>query len=244
MSGAATTGWSEEDSRQFLAAADVVTPSRAEVMDLFAALAPLDAAATATVVELCAGGGDLGARLLDAFPAIRYVGYDGSAVMLERAHTRLQAHTARVELRPFRLEEASWRTALPADTALVVSSLAIHHLDGAGKRALYRDLWPRIRPGGALLVFDLVLPAAGAARAVAARMWDEVVRAQSLALTGSDSAYRAFQSERGNCFAHPDPADMPDSLYAQLGWLEEAGFRDVDAFWQRASHALFGGFRA
>jgi hypothetical protein len=37
---------------------------------------------------------------------------------------------------------------------------------------------------------------------------------------------------------------MPDSLYAQLGWLEEAGFRDVDAFWQRASHALFGGFRA
>lgn len=69
------------------------------------------------------------------------------------------------------------------------------------------------------------------------------MREQSLSLTGSDAAYRAFVADRGNLKHHPDPADMPDSLYAQLRWLEAAGFAHVDALWQRSGHALFGGDR-
>lgn len=236
--------WSEADSRTFLRLAEVVTPSRAEVMDLFVALAHLAAPDEGTIVELCTGGGDLAAALLTAFPSARFVGYDGSSAMLEAAARRLAPFGERQALRPFRLEATAWRGDLPPDTRLVVSSLALHHLDGVGKRTLYRDLRTRIRPGGALLVFDLVLPALAAARAVAAMAWDRVVREQSLALTGSDAAHRAFLADRGNCFSHPDPADMPDRLYDQLRWLEDAGFSPVDAFWQRASHALFGGFCA
>jgi tRNA (cmo5U34)-methyltransferase len=237
-------GWTEADSREFLTAATVVTPSRAEVLDLFAALVPAAEGEAFSAVELCCGGGDLGRRLLEAFPRMSYLGLDGSDVMLEAAARRLSPHASQVELRPFRLEAADWRAGLPEDLALVVSSLAIHHLDAAGKRQLYRDVYRSLRPGGALLVFDLVMPTTPAALAATAAAWSAVVREQSLALTGSDAAYREFVESRSNIYDHPDPADMPDPLYAQLGWLSEAGFGHVDAFWQRAGHALFGGHKA
>ncbi len=238
------TGWTEATPRQFLDVADVVTPSRAEVLDLFCALVPAEPGEAFCAAELCCGGGDLGARLLEAFPRMAYLGLDASAVMLEAAGRRLARYAPRARLRPFRLEADAWRDSLPRDLALVVTSLAVHHLDSAGKRRLYRDVHRRLRPGGALLVFDLVMPTAPPARAATAAAWDQVVHAQSLALTGADAAYRAFVDGRENIYRHPDPMDRPDSLHAQLGWLGEAGFRDVDAFWQRAGHALFGGYKA
>jgi tRNA (cmo5U34)-methyltransferase len=213
--------WSEGDSREYLSRADQVTPSRGEVMDLIAALAPGGPA-----LELCCGAGDLGARLLAAFPGLDYLGLDGSAVMLEAARRRLGPR-----VRPFRLEAADWRQGLHGHGS-IVSMLGLHHLDGAGKRRLFADLLPALRPGGMLLVFDLVLPESKRAQRAFADAWDWVVRSQGGPSPHPDNIYR-----------HPDPMDTPDSLFAQLTWLQAAGYADVDCFWQRAGHALYGGYR-
>jgi tRNA (cmo5U34)-methyltransferase len=39
------------------------------------------------------------------------------------------------------------------------------------------------------------------------------------------------------------PIDRPSTLVDQLNWLQTAGSTQVDVFWLRAGHAIFGGWK-
>ena len=105
-----------------------------------------------TILELGVGTGVTSARLLAAHPGARLVGLDASAPMLEAARVALPAQ--RVELVLGRLEDS-----LPAGPFdLVVSALAVHHLDAAGKRDLFRRIAGRLAPGGRFVLADVVVP--------------------------------------------------------------------------------------
>jgi tRNA (cmo5U34)-methyltransferase len=125
----------------------------------------------------------------------------------------------------------------------IVTSLCVHHLDGDGKRRLFRDLHLALVEGGALLIADLVAPASAPAQRLLAASWDARARTQSLAATGSDAGFRRFQETEWNLYRHPDPVDIPSPLFDQLQWLAEAGYAGVDAFWMDAGHAIYGGYR-
>jgi tRNA (cmo5U34)-methyltransferase len=85
--------------------------------------------ALATVLELGTGTGETALRVLAEHPSARWTGIDSSPAMLERARERLP----RADLRVARLEDP-----LPEGPFdLVVSVLAVHHLDGDGKRQLF-----------------------------------------------------------------------------------------------------------
>ena len=56
----------------------------------------------------------------------------------------------------FDLGEQAWRESLPSPLRCVLASLVVHHLDGAGKRALFADLGPRLASGGALLLAVMI----------------------------------------------------------------------------------------
>ncbi len=245
-SGMSTAGgWSEADSHAFLDMGEVFVPDRDEQIRTLCALVPAHRDEAFTAVELGAGAGVLARAVLEAFPRCRYVALDGSPAMREHLGAALARYRERVEVRAFDLAEQAWRDALPSPLHCVLASLVIHHLDGAGKRALFADLGRRLVPGGALLLADLVEPPNSAARAVFARQWDEAARAQSLARTRELEAYRRFERERWNHYRDPkpDPLDQPSRLVDQLDWLREAGFTRVDCFWMRGGHAVFGGYR-
>ena len=114
--------------------------------DLQAAVAA--AAAGRNVLELGTGTGETAVRVLARNPGARWTGIDSSEAMLAAARARLP-DTA--ELRVQRLEDP-----LPAGPFdLVVSVLAVHHLDGDGKRDLFRrvaDVSDR------LVLGDVVVP--------------------------------------------------------------------------------------
>ena len=82
-----------------------------------------------TVLELGTGTGETALRVLAQHPAARWTGIDADEAMLARARERLPA----ADLRLARLEDALPRG--PFD--LVVSVLAVHHLDGDAKRDLF-----------------------------------------------------------------------------------------------------------
>ena len=101
-------------------------------------------------LELGVGTGETALRVLAAHPGARWTGIDASEAMLARARERLPD----ADLRVARLEDP-----LPAGPFdLVVSALAVHHLDADGKLGLFARVAEVLRDGGAFVLGDLVVP--------------------------------------------------------------------------------------
>jgi tRNA (cmo5U34)-methyltransferase len=238
-----TPGWDEADSREFIDSGRIFVPDREEQIATVLDLIPEPG--DGLLVDLCCGAGPLTAALLERFPRARVLAMDLSPAMLEHVRTTLDAHRDRLQTRQFDLSDLSWRR-FPEPVHAFVSSLAIHHLDGAGKRRLFRDLAAALAPGGAVVIADLVRPASPAGQALAAKAWDEAVRRRALEIARDLAPYEVFRDERWNFYSDPDPdpIDQPSPLIDQLRWLAEAGLTGVEVHWLKAGHAVFGGFRA
>ena len=234
-------GWDDGDTRSFLNYGRYFVPERERQIGIIADLIPPPAAG-ALLVELCPGEGLLSRSLLERFPACRLLALDGSAEMRARTQATCCAEADRLTVAAFDLDDRDWRSFREPPHA-VVSSLAIHHLDGQQKRTLFRDLAAALASGGVLVIADIVRPPDARGLAVAAQQWDEVVRARALALDGDLRAFDEFQRLGWNYFRDPDgdTIDKPSSLAEQLAWLAEAGFVGVDCQWLLAGHAIFSG---
>ncbi len=109
-----------------------------------------DGLAAAAILELGTGTGETTRRLLERHPDARIVGIDESEPMLAVAREALP----RADLRAQRLEEP-----LPEGPFdLVVSALAVHHLDAAGKQDLFRRVAAVLAPGGRFVLADVIVP--------------------------------------------------------------------------------------
>jgi tRNA (cmo5U34)-methyltransferase len=102
------------------------------------------------ILELGVGTGETARRVLERHPTAELTAIDSSAAMLEAAKERLPA----ADLGVARLEDP-----LPAGPFdLVVSTLAVHHLDATGKADLFRRVAAVLRPGGCFVLADVVVP--------------------------------------------------------------------------------------
>jgi tRNA (cmo5U34)-methyltransferase len=138
--------WWDPDTYLELMSAEI--PAFAELQDRTAgATEGVDVGAT---LELGIGTGETARRVRTVHPKARLTAIDSSKEMLERARSEFPD----ADLRLARLENA-----LPEGRFdLVYSALAIHHLDGAGKRDLFRRVAAALRPGGLFVLADVVVP--------------------------------------------------------------------------------------
>jgi tRNA (cmo5U34)-methyltransferase len=238
----ANAGWTDANSEMFVRLGDVFVPDRDTQLDAICALVP---ESPNLIVELSCGEGLLAERLLERFSASRLIALDASPAMVTRAAARLAPFRNRQEVRTFEIADGAWRSEWSGVCDAVVSSLAVHHLDDPGKRRLYGDVLRMLRPGGALVIADLIQPASRAAGRLAAAEWDRAVRERSLARSGDLSAHDAFVSSGWNSFepGNDDLTDMMSPLAHHLRWLEAAGYEGVDAVWVKAGHAVYAGWR-
>ncbi len=234
-----TNNWSEGDSETYRRLAAVVVPGRAEQMAALLTLLPFAQDEEFHAVELASGEGKLAAALLSAFPKATLLALDLSESMREATTVRLAPFGERAKVSAFDMAAHNWYAQLERADA-VVSSLCIHHLDAAGKQALFAAVGERLSPRGAFLIADLTLPARPQAREVFAATWDQVVRAQA----EDEGLYAAFVRAEWNYYRYPDEMDRPSPLFDQLTWLSKAGFHGVDCFWMQAGHAVFGGYKS
>ena len=131
----------EWDPNTFLATMREEIPGYEELQDTVAA-----AARGRNVLELGTGTGETAVRILARNPGARWTGIDASEAMLERARERLPD----ADLRMQRLEDP-----LPEGPFdLVVSVLAVHHLDGPAKRDVFRRV---AQVSDAFVLGDLVV---------------------------------------------------------------------------------------
>jgi tRNA (cmo5U34)-methyltransferase len=106
--------------------------------------------AVASVLDLGTGTGETASRVLGLHPSAALVGIDESEAMLERARRRFPDADLRVQGLEDPLPDGRFD--------LIVSALAVHHLDGAGKADLFRRVAERLRPGGRFVLADVVVP--------------------------------------------------------------------------------------
>lgn len=166
------------------------------------------------VLDLGTGGGRLLGLLQADRPRMRAVGLDFSELMLAQAR-ELFAGDERVELVEHDLGEP-----LPelGRFDAVVSSFAIHHLEHERKRALYREAFELLEPGGVFANFEHVA-------------------------SPTERLHRAFFAAIEEPIENEDPSDRTLDVETQLGWLREIGFDDVDCYWKWLEMALLIGVK-
>jgi tRNA (cmo5U34)-methyltransferase len=102
------------------------------------------------ILELGIGTGETARRIVATHPNAKLTAIDSSAEMLERARSVVPD----ADLRLAQLQDA-----LPEGPFdLVVSALAVHHLDGPGKQGLFGRIADVLTPGGAFVLADVVVP--------------------------------------------------------------------------------------
>jgi tRNA (cmo5U34)-methyltransferase len=220
--------------RSFAASADVYDRTRRQLVPCFdefyrvaVELAPFARDAALDVVDLGAGTGLLSAFFADAFPRARLTLVDLAPEMLAQARTRFAGGGDR-----FTYVVADYAAAeLPRPADIVVSALSIHHLTDPEKRALFARIHASLAPGGAFIDADQVLGATPATEARNRAAWLAATRRLGVPEPDLAAAIERMRHDR----AAP--------LRAQLAWLEQAGFRDVDCAFQWYDFAVFSGRR-
>ena len=105
-----------------------------------------------SVLELGTGTGETTRRVLSRHPDAQLIGIDASPGMVNVARDSLPSD--RVKLLVGRLEDP-----LPEGSFdLVVSALAVHHLEGTGKAELFRRIASKLDPAGRFVLADVVEP--------------------------------------------------------------------------------------
>jgi tRNA (cmo5U34)-methyltransferase len=158
-----------------------------------------------TILDLGTGTGVTALRVLRAHPGARLVGIDASPPMLAVARAALPPET---DLRVSRLEDP-----LPEGRFdLVVSALAVHHLDAAAKRDLFLRVAEVTAPGGRFVLGDLIVPddPADVVTPIDGEYDQPSTLAEQLAwMTGAGFAAKTAWSERDLAVL---VGDLPDRL--------------------------------
>jgi tRNA (cmo5U34)-methyltransferase len=166
------------------------------------------------LLDLGCGDGRLASLVIDERPGLdQVVLVDSSPPMLDEAGRRF-ARDPRVTVLRHDLGD-------PLPTLgrfdVVVSGLAIHHLDDQRKRLLLSEVAALLTPGG--LFANLEVVTSGSAR----------LHTEFLDLIGRPD---------------DDPEDRLADVGSQLGWMRQAGLRDVDCLWRWRGVALLVGWAA
>jgi tRNA (cmo5U34)-methyltransferase len=166
------------------------------------------------VLDLGTGDGRLLAMLHVDRPEMHGVGLDFSDLMLDRARERFADQEA-IEIITHDLSE-------PLPTLgrfdAVVSSFAIHHLQHERKRALYREIFDLLQPGGVFANFEHVA-------------------------SPTHRLHLAFFTAICEPIENEDPSDRTLDVHTQLHWLRAIGFTDVDCYWKWLEMALLIGVK-
>jgi tRNA (cmo5U34)-methyltransferase len=190
-------------------------------------------------VDLGAGDGDFTELVMDLYPESSCIMVDFSEPMIDAAEERLAAKRDRWEYMRADLSTPTWLDAIPSGERYdaVVSRLTIHHLPDDRKRALYRESFDLLEPGGLFLNWEHV-----ATGGLAEGLFDEYFRERMLEAElerpdprPPEEVMRAYDD------AHDD--DILCDPEIQCEWLREIGFERVDVYFKVPELAIFGGVK-
>ena len=163
------------------------------------------------VLDLGTGDGRLLWVVKEKNPSAWGVGLDFSEPMLARARERFKNDNSVEILRhdlndP--LPEDRW---MPFD--LVISGLAIHHVNHERKKQLYTEVFGLLKSGGLFINLDHVS-------------------------MSTEALHQKFLAAMGIPPEEDDPSNKLLDVHTQLTWLKQIGYKDVDCYYKWLEIAL------
>ena len=177
------------------------------------------------ILDLGAGTGLLSEMVLQARPGSRMTLVDMSGEMLAQARDRL----VETQPPPKFIEYDFSKEPLGGPYDAVVSALAIHYLEDAGKAALFASIFAALKPDGVFVNAEHVHGSTEALHQGHIRRWTQEVRA-----LGVPEAELRKAQERMSY-------DRSASVRDQIDWLSDAGFADVDCPFKHYMFAVLVG---
>ncbi len=179
------------------------------------------------VLDLGCGTGTLSRLLAETFPNARLTCLDAAPKMIEMCRRKM-ADRAETVFVPADFS----RYGFPAGTFdLVVSSLALHHLEGDRKKlAMYRKIFNSLRENGWFFNADSVLGSTPHFDRLYLDRWVEYMRQNVSEESIQNEWLKRYESE-----------DFPAPLGHHLRWLGKIGFDNVEVVWKYFGFAVFGG---
>lgn len=188
------------------------------------------------VLDLGAGTGLLSAMVSDKFPRARVTLVDISVRMLRVARRRFLEEPGRFEYRVMDYARKPLPKASPKATPgdgrgydAVISALSVHHLTHGDKRKLFEKVHDALSEGGIFVNADQRLGEIPEAEQTYRDWWLERVREAGI---GESDLAAALDRIR---------ADKNAKLGAQLAWMEEAGFEEVECNYEDNRFAVYNG---
>ncbi len=203
---------------------------------------PVEPKPIETFIDLGGGDGILTQLLLDEYPGAVGIMTDFSPPMLDAARTRLAPYGERERLVEADLSSPDWQQAVFPDgigaVDAIVSRYCIHHLTHERKRALYAEIFSRLRSGGIFINIEHVASDSAWGEALQNEMYIEHLIAHEL----ESAAPRTPAEVRQAYLTRPDQYDNKLlSVQTQCQWLRELGFIDVDIYFKSLELAVFAG---
>ena len=196
--------------------------------DFYTACLPLVKSLThaKTVLDIGAGTGLFTQFIYDVKPHLHYTLTDLSGEMLNVARERFDGEAN------FQYLELDFsKDPLPGKYDIIISGLAIHHLQDADKAKLYKNIFLALNDGGLFINADQVAGKNVLFDSLYKYYWRETVSHSGL---DHEALVQAFERTK---------LDKLAPLSTQLKMLEKAGFNEVDCIYKNMNFAVFGGFK-
>lgn len=216
-------------------AAPVIHPLYDEVQQAVLGSLPFSPTDAPHVIDLGGGSGRLAERVLESFPRATVTVVDQSEAFLGLARERLKRFGPRFDLRVQRAQD-DWRSVAGSPDA-IVSTSALHHLDGGEKSALFAECRDALAAThGVFINGDEYRPPSDATYRDYLEEWGQHMRSSVAAGLIPDTFGEVVDRwEERNLAGFGGPRasgdDCHETVEEQIARLYGAGFRDARVAW-------------
>jgi SAM-dependent methyltransferase len=193
-------------------------------------------------MDLGCGDGILGRALFGQCPDARGVFLDFSETMIAAARDQLIGSPYEAVFMVQDYGQPDWVQAVVEQSPFdaIVSGFSIHHQPDQRKKAIYKELFDLLAPGGLFLNLEHVASASESGQGIFDQYFIE-----SLCRHHDRVGTKKTQEQIALEYHHrPDKAaNILAPMENQCQWLREIGFEQVDCYFKILELALFGGKR-
>lgn len=176
------------------------------------------------ILELGCGTGNLTALIIHKYPQSSVVVVDISSAILEECKNRFR-HNKNIQYLQTDFNDLHLEM---NDFDLVLSSIAIHHIQDEDKQHLFKKIHSYLKPNALFLFADQCRGATNKIYQKHIAQW----KVEAFKLGSSESDWDMWMS-------HQSQHDFHTTAQEQMTWMETAGFKNIDILWRNLLWTIF-----